>query len=83
MKQPSGLAIVYPLVYLKQRETKGALLSFRIPKSVPAMSPTSSMSSHPENASLTLRSRAHVDVRLFFVIWNKKTKNVYILLCVD
>lgn len=33
------------------------------------MSPTSSMSSHPEKASLMLRSSAAVDRRLFLVIY--------------
>lgn len=33
------------------------------------MSPTSSMSSHPEKASLMLRSRATVDRLLFLVIY--------------
>lgn len=44
------------------------------------MSPTSSMSSHPEKASLTLCSRATVDCRLFLVIWAdaKRRKKVII-----
>lgn len=36
---------------------------------LPDMRPTSSMSSQPEKASLTLRIRATVDCLLFLVIW--------------
>lgn len=41
---------------------------------LPDMSPTSSISSHPEKASHRLHSRAAVDCLLLLVIWMDTTR---------
>lgn len=43
---------------------------------LPDMSPTRSMRSHPEKASLTLCSRATVDCLLFLVIWTDGDEDI-------
>lgn len=46
---------------------------------LPDISPTRSMRSHPEKASLMLCTRATVDCLLFLVIWIDRDKNILII----
>lgn len=62
---------------------KSLIINIRIHLDWPDMSPISSMSSHPEKASLTLFTSAHVDSLLLLVIYRERQKYSAGLKCVS